>query len=92
MEYNFTLHKKPKPANAEYCQFGKVFTDHMLTISWKAEGGWNRPLIQPFGKICLHPASSVFHYAVEVRLLVQCFNFSQQIILKLLPILCKSAQ
>ena len=39
----------------------------MLTIEWNAASGWKKPKIQPFGNLSLHPASSVLHYALEVR-------------------------
>ena len=37
----------------------------MLLSSWSATGGWQTPVIQPFGNLPMHPASSVFHYALE---------------------------
>ena len=42
--------------------FGKVFTDHMLLVDWSEEGGWQNARIEPFGRISLHPASTVLHY------------------------------
>merc|ERR1739838_1129516 len=38
---------KPKPP-VDQLAFGKVFTDHMLTIDWTKDGGWEAPQIQPF--------------------------------------------
>lgn len=46
--------------------FGKTFTDHMIEIEWTQAGGWNNPLIKPFGPLLLNPSASVFHYATEV--------------------------
>ncbi|XP_072777682.1 branched-chain-amino-acid aminotransferase, mitochondrial isoform X1 [Taeniopygia guttata] len=46
--------------------FGKVFTDHMLTVEWSRSGGWGRPQIRPFQELRLHPAASALHYAVEL--------------------------
>ncbi|OXB40200.1 hypothetical protein B1J92_M00176g [Nakaseomyces glabratus] len=46
--------------------FGKTFTDHMLTIEWTSENGWDAPEIKPYGKLCLDPSSIVFHYAFEL--------------------------
>ncbi|XP_058280315.1 branched-chain-amino-acid aminotransferase, mitochondrial-like isoform X2 [Hirundo rustica] len=46
--------------------FGKVFTDHMLTVEWSRAEGWGRPKIRPFQELRLHPASSALHYAVEL--------------------------
>ncbi|OSX67729.1 hypothetical protein POSPLADRAFT_1064245 [Postia placenta MAD-698-R-SB12] len=44
-------------------KFGKYFTDHMLTIPWKAESGWGTPKIHPYGPLSIEPSASVFHYA-----------------------------
>ena len=46
--------------------FGKVFTDHMLLVDWTEEGGWTNARIEPFGRISLHPASTVLHYGAEI--------------------------
>lgn len=57
-----TPKKLPKP---EDLVFGKTFTDHMLTVKWDAQNGWNTPEINPYGPLSLDPASCVFHYAFE---------------------------
>lgn len=57
--------KKPKP-ELEGLQFGTAFTDHMLVIEWSSEGGWEKPRIQPFGNLSIHPACSAMHYAVQL--------------------------
>ena len=46
--------------------FGKVFTDHMLLVDWSEERGWYDARIEPFGRISLHPASTVLHYGAEI--------------------------
>ncbi|XP_049648681.1 LOW QUALITY PROTEIN: branched-chain-amino-acid aminotransferase, mitochondrial-like [Accipiter gentilis] len=56
---------KAKPDPRELV-FGKIFTDHMLTIEWTQGSGWGRPRIRPFQDLSLHPASSALHYAVEL--------------------------
>ncbi|KAM6986223.1 branched-chain-amino-acid aminotransferase, cytosolic [Aplochiton taeniatus] len=56
---------KAKPDLANLA-FGTVFTDHMLTIEWTADGGWQKPHIKPFGNLSLHPACSSLHYAVQL--------------------------
>ncbi|XP_053518231.1 branched-chain-amino-acid aminotransferase, cytosolic isoform X2 [Artibeus jamaicensis] len=57
-----TLKEKP---DADNVVFGTVFTDHMLTIEWSSEFGWEKPHIKPFQNLSLHPSSSALHYAVE---------------------------
>jgi len=56
---------KPKPP-VDQLAFGKIFTDHMLTIDWTAERGWGTPEIKPFGNFSIHPGSKVLHYAQEL--------------------------
>lgn len=46
--------------------FGKFFTDHMLSIDWDAEVGWNSPKIEPFQNFSMHPGAKVLHYAQEL--------------------------
>ena len=46
--------------------FGKVFTDHMFIMDYEAGKGWYDPRIVPFGRISLHPASTVLHYGAEI--------------------------
>ena len=46
--------------------FGKVFTDHMVTIEWDEGRGWHSARIGPRKPLSLDPASSVLHYAQEI--------------------------
>jgi branched-chain amino acid aminotransferase len=46
--------------------FGRVFTDHMVTITWTAEVGWHDAQLRPYGPLSLNPASHVFHYGQEI--------------------------
>ncbi len=46
--------------------FGRYFTDHMLLVDWTKEEGWKNARIEPFGRISLHPASTVLHYGAEI--------------------------
>ncbi|EHA99532.1 Branched-chain-amino-acid aminotransferase, cytosolic [Heterocephalus glaber] len=54
---------KPDPNNLV---FGTVFMDHMLTVKWSSEFGWEKLHIKPFQNLSLHPASSTLHYALEL--------------------------
>ncbi|XP_003693821.1 branched-chain-amino-acid aminotransferase, cytosolic [Apis florea] len=57
---------QPKPDVSDLA-FGKYFTDHILKIFYhETLGGWQRPEIAPFENLVLHPASKVFHYAIEL--------------------------
>jgi len=46
--------------------FGRVFTDHMVTIRYSETRGWHEAEISPRGPIALDPASAVLHYAQEI--------------------------
>ncbi|KAL5534307.1 hypothetical protein ACEPAG_769 [Sanghuangporus baumii] len=60
----FTKNTDPRPPPpSSSLVFGQVFTDHMLTIPWSANSGWDVPKIQPYGPLSLDPSCTVFHYA-----------------------------
>lgn len=46
--------------------FGKVFSDHMVTIQYKADKGWHDAQVRPRGPISLDPAAAVLHYSQEI--------------------------
>ena len=46
--------------------FGKVFSDHMVTITWTSDKGWHDARIRPREPFQIDPASSVLHYAQEI--------------------------
>ena len=47
--------------------FGRYFSDHMVQVTWTAEGGWANARVIPYGPIALDPASAVLHLAVAAR-------------------------
>jgi branched-chain amino acid aminotransferase len=46
--------------------FGRIFTDHMVTIRWAEEKGWYDARVEPYGRLSLDPATAVLHYAQEI--------------------------
>ena len=56
---------KPKPPVSDLA-FGKMFTDHMLSIKWDSVNGWHAPKIEPFKNFSMHPGAKVLHYAQEL--------------------------
>ncbi|XP_040578498.1 branched-chain-amino-acid aminotransferase, cytosolic isoform X2 [Lepeophtheirus salmonis] len=56
---------KSKP-RLNQLSFGKIFTDHMLSVSWNHHTGWTSPLIKPLENLSIHPGSKVLHYAQEI--------------------------
>ncbi len=46
--------------------FGRVFTDHMVTIRWTQGQGWHSHQVGPREPFSLDPACAVLHYAQEI--------------------------
>ena len=46
--------------------FGRVFTDHMVTVKWTAEKGWHEAQVRAREPSQIDPAASVLHYAQEI--------------------------
>ncbi len=46
--------------------FGKVFTDHMVSIEWDEGRGWHDATLGPRRPLSLDPACAVLHYAQEI--------------------------
>jgi branched-chain amino acid aminotransferase len=72
-EIAFALHPASDPVPPEERErlladpgFGRIFTDHMVTIRWSADRGWHDARLEPYGPFTLDPATSVFHYAQEI--------------------------
>ena len=57
---------KDKIEDESQLGFGKLFTDRMLIVEWKADSGWCDARIEPYGPFSLDPACAVFHYAQEI--------------------------
>lgn len=46
--------------------FGRVFTDHMVTVRYAEHKGWYDARVEARGPIPMDPASAVLHYAQEI--------------------------
>jgi branched-chain amino acid aminotransferase len=46
--------------------FGRVFTDHMITLRHSAERGWHDWRLEPRQPLALDPATLALHYALEI--------------------------
>lgn len=46
--------------------FGNYFTDHMVTVTWTKDGGWDDARVTPYGPISIDPSAAVLHYAQEI--------------------------
>jgi branched-chain amino acid aminotransferase len=67
------LHLKPQrmsPAERakvmENLGFGRIFTEHMVTIRYSAPAGWGRGDVVPYAPVALDPAASVLHYGQAI--------------------------
>lgn len=55
-----------KPTDETQLGFGKIFTDHMLTIPYTIGKGWHDAQIRPFENFALSPACTVLHYSQTI--------------------------
>ncbi len=68
-ETRLAQHPAPPERRAELLAdpgFGKVFTDHMVTIRWSRERGWYGARLEPYRQLELDPATMVLHYAQTI--------------------------
>jgi branched-chain amino acid aminotransferase len=54
--------------------FGRVFTDHMVTIRYAESKGWYDARVEPRGPITIDPATAVLHYAQEIFEGLKAYN------------------
>jgi len=73
MTIEFTRTEPTQPVPAEQRTellinpgFGRVFTDHMVTITWTPDAGWHNAGLRPYGPLALDPATAVFHYGQSI--------------------------
>jgi branched-chain amino acid aminotransferase len=72
-ELGFELHRSPrllpKEERARLLEnpgFGRVFTEHMVTIRYRSDSGWSSGRLEPYAPITLDPAASVLHYGQAI--------------------------
>ncbi|GIJ45702.1 branched-chain-amino-acid aminotransferase [Virgisporangium aliadipatigenens] len=70
---DFELHPNANPVPAAERSallsspgFGRIFTDHMVTIRWAESKGWYDARVEARAPIPLDPAAAVLHYAQEI--------------------------
>ncbi|KAJ5133420.1 hypothetical protein N7448_001552 [Penicillium atrosanguineum] len=49
----------PEEMSHSYC------TDHMVTVRWTVNSGWETPEVKPYQNLSIPPTASVLHYATE---------------------------
>src|SRR5512144_2757492 len=70
---DFEIRPNPAPVSAAERQavltdpgFGRVFTDHMVTVRWAEGKGWYDARVEARAPIPMDPATAVLHYAQEI--------------------------
>jgi branched-chain amino acid aminotransferase len=73
MGVDFEIHRHDNPVSADERAalmadpgFGRVFTDHMVTIRYADEKDWYDARVEPRAPIPMDPATAVLHYAQEI--------------------------
>jgi branched-chain amino acid aminotransferase len=46
--------------------FGRIFTDHMVTVRYAEGKGWYEPRVEARAPLTMDPATAVLHYAQEI--------------------------
>jgi branched-chain amino acid aminotransferase len=71
--FDFDIHPSatPVPASERAALlrdpgFGRVFTDHMVTVRYSEGKGWYDARVEPRAPIPMDPAAAVLHYAQEI--------------------------
>jgi branched-chain amino acid aminotransferase len=69
--FRHIAHPAPVPAHERVAKladpgFGRVFTDHMVTVRWTEGQGWHDAEIRAREPFQIDPASAVLHYAQEI--------------------------
>jgi branched-chain amino acid aminotransferase len=69
----FSVERNPTPAGDAEREavladpaFGRVFTDHMVSVQWTRDQGWHDARLTAYAPIVMDPATVVLHYAQEV--------------------------
>ena len=69
--FTFEPHASPVPVSERVAMiadpgFGRVFTDHMVTIRYKEGRGWHDAQVHARRPLTMDPACAVLHYAQEI--------------------------
>ena len=65
MKITKTIQSKIENIDFDNLSFGKCFSDHMFSISYK-NNKWQNPEILPYGPLSLNPGTHVFHYGQAI--------------------------
>ena len=65
IEIKHTETSKIESVDFNNLPFGSVFSDHMLTCTFK-DGAWQTPIIESYAPISLDPSAKIFHYGQSI--------------------------
>ena len=71
-----TQNPKAKPIDESNLGFARTFTDHMFIVEYDKGIGWHDARIDPYGPVCVDPASPIFHYTQEVLEATKVYSLS----------------
>lgn len=57
---------KVKPVDESKLGFGKIFTNHMFTMTYHSDRGWHDAVIEPYHNLSLDPTVMCLHYGQEI--------------------------
>jgi branched-chain amino acid aminotransferase len=73
MALEFSVEPTPNPTPPERLAeilaapgFGKVFTDHMVTVQWTPDSGWHDARVRAYAPLPMDPATQIFHYGQSI--------------------------
>jgi branched-chain amino acid aminotransferase len=65
--------------------FGRIFTDHMVTIRYAEGKGWYEPRVEARAPIPMDPATAVLHYAQEIFEGLKAYRWADDSIVSFRP-------
>lgn len=68
-----TPHAVPEQDSVEVWSHSTT-TDHMVTVRWTAEAGWEAPEIKPYAAFSIMPTASCLHYATQCFEGMKCYR------------------
>ena len=54
-----------KPEPTYNYSFGRLTTDHMLTMDYNANDGWGKPKIGEYGPLSIETTATSLHYGIS---------------------------
>ncbi len=61
-----TLSAEERAERMKNLGFGRIFTEHMVTIRYDEDAGWHGGALVPYAPIQLEPSASVLHYGQAI--------------------------